>query len=60
VTEPRQLLQQLLDYIEEQAMDIDPQGFTLAGSRAVIRRREELAGLPGAAGSPAPCSSHPG
>jgi hypothetical protein len=44
---PRRLLQQLLEYIEEQAKEIDPRGFTLAAAKGFNRRSEELVGLPG-------------
>src|SRR5574343_1611981 len=44
---PRQLLHGLLEYIREQAKDIDPRGFRLAGSKGFLRRREDLSGLPG-------------
>jgi very-short-patch-repair endonuclease len=47
MTEPRRLLQRLLEYIEEQAKVVDPRGFCLSNSKGFIRRRDEIAGLPG-------------
>src|ERR1700722_8911800 len=47
VTEPRRLLQRLLEYIEEQAKEIDPRVFSLRGAKGFIRRKDEIAGLPG-------------
>jgi hypothetical protein len=47
VTEPRRLLQRLLEYIEEQAKEIDPRAFSLRNAKGFIRRRDEIAGLPG-------------
>jgi len=47
VIEPRRLLQQLLEYIEEQAKEIDPRVFCLRNAKGFTRRREEIAGLPG-------------
>jgi hypothetical protein len=47
VTEPRRLLQRLLEYIEEQAKEIDPRGYCLSQAKGFIRRRENIAALPG-------------
>lgn len=44
---PRDLLTRLLDYIEEQAKDIDPRAFRLAHTKEFLKRRSDLAGLPG-------------
>jgi hypothetical protein len=45
--QPRDLLIRLLDYIEEQAKDIDPRAFRLANAKGFLKRRADLAGLPG-------------
>src|ERR1700722_20640893 len=47
MTDPRRLLQRLLDYIEEQAKEIDPRQFCLGNAKGFIRRSQEIAGLPG-------------
>src|SRR5580698_8709200 len=47
MTEPRRLLQRLLEYIEEQAKEIDPRGYSLSQAKGFIRRREQIAALPG-------------
>ena len=47
VTEPRRLLQRLLEYIEEQAKEIDPTGYCLSQTKGFIRRREQYALRPG-------------
>ena len=47
MTEPRRLLQRLLEYIEEQAKEIDPRQFCLGNAKGFIRRSAEIAGLPG-------------
>jgi len=44
---PRDLLARLLDYIEEQAKVIDPCTFRLAHAEGFLKRRTDLAGLPG-------------
>jgi very-short-patch-repair endonuclease len=44
---PRDLLARLLDYIEEQAKDIDPRAFRLANAKGFLKLRTDLAGLPG-------------
>lgn len=41
------LLHKLLEYINEQAKDIDPRGFRLSTSKNLLWRREGLVGLPG-------------
>ena len=41
------LLHKLLEYIHEQAKDIDPRGFRLSTSKTFLWRRESLVGLPG-------------
>jgi very-short-patch-repair endonuclease len=43
----RELLHKLLEYIREQAKDIDPRGFRLEPSKYFLRRREDIAALPG-------------
>lgn len=47
MTEPRRLLQRLLEYIEEQAKEIDPRGYCLSQTKGFIRHRETIAALPG-------------
>lgn len=47
MSEPRELLVGLLDYIKEQAKVIDPRGFVLGGAGTFLRRRREVAGLQG-------------
>ncbi len=47
MTAARNLLCKLLEYIGEQAKDIDPRGYRLEASKYFLRRREEIAGLPG-------------
>ncbi len=42
-----QLLSKLLDYVLEQAKDIDPRGFNLAGHKGFKKARPDLQGLPG-------------
>ncbi|SLM47403.1 conserved protein of unknown function [Nitrospira japonica] len=41
------LLHKLLEYIHEQAKEIDPRGFRLSASKGLVWRREDLSGLPG-------------
>ena len=41
------LLHKLLEYIREQAKDIDPRGYRLSDSKKFLCRREALVGLPG-------------
>src|SRR5438552_836541 len=48
MTAPRELLIQLLDYIKEQAKEINPQGYRLASVRGFLRVRDDIAGLLGA------------
>lgn len=43
----RELLTQLLDYIEEQAKNVNPRAYRLASSKAFLKRRADLSGLPG-------------
>ena len=43
----RKLLTKLLDYIEEQAKEIDPRAFRLENGRDFLKTRGDLAGLPG-------------
>ena len=45
MSEPRELLVGLLDYIKEQAKVIDPRGFVLGGSGVFLRRRKDVAGF---------------
>ena len=47
MTGPHKLLHRLLDYIGEQAKDIDPRGFRLSVAKGFIRRPEDIVGLPG-------------
>ena len=47
MTDARRLLQRLLEYIEEQAKEIDPRQFCLSHTKGFIRRSHEIAGLPG-------------
>lgn len=47
MTGPHRLLHRLLDYIGEQAKDIDPRGFRLSVAKGFIRRPEDIVGLPG-------------
>lgn len=44
---PRVLLKSLLEYIEEQAKEIDPKGYHLSVAKEFIRRNTDLVGLPG-------------
>jgi very-short-patch-repair endonuclease len=44
---PRILLTRLFDYIEEQAKEVDPRAFRLANIKTFLKRRSDLAGLPG-------------
>ena len=43
----RDLLYKLMEYIREQAKDIDPRGYRLEASKTFLERREDIAGLPG-------------
>jgi very-short-patch-repair endonuclease len=45
--DPRELLRKLLNYVGEQAKDIDPRAFRLSDIKGFVRRRQDLAGLPG-------------
>ena len=45
MSEPRELLVGLLDYIKEQAKVIDPRGFVLGAAGVFQRRRKDVAGL---------------
>ena len=47
MSEPRGLLHRLLDYIAEQAKDVDPRGFRLSAVKGLIWRPSDIAGLPG-------------
>ncbi|TAK71979.1 MAG: very short patch repair endonuclease, partial [Betaproteobacteria bacterium] len=47
MSEPRGLLHRLLDYIGEQAKDIDPHGYKMSAAKGFIRRPADIAGLPG-------------
>ena len=44
---PRDLLKDLLEYIEEQAKEIDPKGYRLSAAKGFVRRHTDLVGLPG-------------
>ncbi len=43
----RLLLHRLLDYIREQAKEVDPRAYRLSAVRGFVRRREDVFGLPG-------------
>jgi very-short-patch-repair endonuclease len=47
MTSAATLLHKLLEYIHEQAKEIDPRGFRLSASKSLLWRREDLIGLPG-------------
>lgn len=47
MTDARNLLHRLLDYIGEQAKDIDPRAYRLGALKGFVRRRQDIAGLPG-------------
>jgi hypothetical protein len=44
---PRDLLHRLFEYIGEQLKDIDLRGYRLSSHTGFLRRRGDLAGLPG-------------
>lgn len=44
---PRQLLHGLLEYIQESVKEVNPKGFRLSTSTGFLRRRGDIAGLPG-------------
>lgn len=44
---PPQLLTKLLDYVLEQAKDINPRGFSLSGHQGFKKAKSDLQGLPG-------------
>ena len=44
---PRDLLHRLFEYIGEQLKDTDPRAYRLSGAGGFVRRRGDLAGLPG-------------
>lgn len=44
---PRDLLKGLLEYIEEQAKEIDPKGYRISAAKGFVRRNTDLAELPG-------------
>jgi very-short-patch-repair endonuclease len=44
---PRDLLTRLLDYIGEQAKEVSPRAYRLANAKGFVKRRADLAGLPG-------------
>lgn len=46
-TSGRLLLHRLLDYIHEQAREIDPRAYRLGAVKGFVRRGDELVGLPG-------------
>jgi len=43
----RDLLKGLLEYIEEQAKEIDPKSYCIGTTKGFVRRHLELVGLPG-------------
>jgi hypothetical protein len=45
--DPRDLLICLLDYIKEQAKQVNPAAYRLASSKGFQRQRNDVAGLPG-------------
>src|ERR1700760_2949803 len=45
--DPRDLLICLLNYIKEQAKQINPAAFRLANAKGFLRQRGDIAGLPG-------------
>ncbi len=47
MSEPSDLLVNLLDYVIEQSKDIDPNGFKLTGSKEFVQYKSNLHGLPG-------------
>lgn len=47
MTTPYELLKGLLEYIEEQAKDINPKGFRISGNSGFVKHYSDLAGLPG-------------
>lgn len=47
MTGPRELLHRLLDYIQEQTKDVDPRAYRISAAKGFVRRREDIAGLPG-------------
>lgn len=44
---PHDLLKGLLEYIEEQAKEIDPKSYRISAAKEFVQRNTELAGLPG-------------
>lgn len=47
MADPRGLLVGLLDYIKEQAKEVNPRGYSLVSAKSFVRQRNEIAGLPG-------------
>ncbi|MHB1936426.1 MAG: AAA domain-containing protein [Acidobacteriaceae bacterium] len=45
--DPRELLVCLLDYIKEQAKEVNPKGYRLASTKGFLRQRNDIAALPG-------------
>ena len=45
--DPRELLVCLLDYIKEQTKEVDPKGYRLTSQKGFLRKRGDIAGLPG-------------
>src|SRR5579859_4091128 len=45
--DPRALLVCLLDYIKEQAKEINPRAYRVTSAKGFIRQRSDIAGLPG-------------
>src|SRR5665213_2558150 len=45
--DPRELLVRLLDYIKEQTKEVDPKGYRLTSPKGFLRKRGDIAGLPG-------------
>jgi very-short-patch-repair endonuclease len=45
--DPRELLVCLLDYIKEQAKEVNPSGYRLTSTKGFTRQRKDIAGLPG-------------
>lgn len=44
---PNELLKSLLDYVEEQAKDINPTAYRISNHKGFVKRNSDLAGLPG-------------
>jgi hypothetical protein len=47
MADPRERLLCMLEYIKEQAKEINPEGYRLTSAKGFIRQRNDIAGLPG-------------